>query len=73
MAGSNDETRGRFCDGLGRILVPLLPFMDKLLQDIYVDKLGKQVHPVIQMLLLNNNAVFQDDNAPIHTAGTVQS
>jgi hypothetical protein len=25
------------------------------------------------MLFPNNDAVFQDDNVPIHTAGTVQS
>jgi hypothetical protein len=28
---------------------------------------------MIQTLFLNNDAVFQDNNAPIHTAGTVQS
>jgi hypothetical protein len=28
---------------------------------------------MIQTLFPNNNAVFQDYNAPIHTAGTVQS
>jgi hypothetical protein len=28
---------------------------------------------MIQMLFPNNDAVFQDDNAPIHTAGIVQS
>jgi hypothetical protein len=28
---------------------------------------------MIQMLFPNNDAVFQDDYAPIHTAGTVQS
>jgi hypothetical protein len=28
---------------------------------------------MIQALLQNNNAVFQDDNAPIQTAGTVLS
>jgi hypothetical protein len=28
---------------------------------------------MIQTLFPNNNAVFQDDNAPIHTARTVQS
>jgi hypothetical protein len=38
-----------------------------------VDRLGNQVHPVIQTLFPNNDAVFQDDNAPTHTAGTVQS
>jgi hypothetical protein len=28
---------------------------------------------MIQTLFPNNDAVFQDDNAPIHTAATVQS
>jgi hypothetical protein len=28
---------------------------------------------MIQMLFLNNDAVFQGKNAPIHIAGTVQS
>jgi transposase len=31
------------------------------------------VHPIIQKLFPKNDAVFEDDNAPIHTAGTVQS
>jgi hypothetical protein len=34
--------------------------------------LGNQVHPIIQTLFPNNDAVFQD-NTPIHTAGTVHS
>jgi hypothetical protein len=38
-----------------------------------MEGLGYRVHPMIQTLFLNSNAVFQDDNAPIHTAGTVQS
>jgi hypothetical protein len=38
-----------------------------------MDRLGNQLHPKIQTLFLNNNAVFQDDNAPIHIAGTVLS
>jgi hypothetical protein len=41
MTGSNSETRGRFCDGLGSnivvqyciLLVPLLTFMAELLQE----------------------------------------
>jgi hypothetical protein len=37
----------------------------------YMDRLGNQVHPMIQTF--PNNAVLQYDNAPIHTAGTVQS
>jgi hypothetical protein len=39
----------------------------------YVDELDNQVCPMIQMLFLNNSALFQDDSAPIHTAGTVRS
>jgi hypothetical protein len=38
-----------------------------------VDKLGNLEHPMIQTLIPNNDAVLQNDNAPIHTAGTVQS
>jgi hypothetical protein len=38
----------------------------------YVDRLGNQAHPLIQMLFPNKDAVFQEDTAPIHTAGTVQ-
>jgi hypothetical protein len=38
-----------------------------------MDRLGNQVHPIIQTLFPNNNAVFQDDNTPIHTAETAQS
>jgi hypothetical protein len=30
------------------------------------------LHPVVQMLF-PNNAVFQDDSAPVHTVGAVQS
>jgi hypothetical protein len=39
----------------------------------YAERLGNQVHPMIQTLFPNNNAVFQDDNPSIHTTGTVQS
>jgi hypothetical protein len=39
----------------------------------YVDRLGNQVHPMFQTLFPNNDAVSQDDNAPTHKAGTVQS
>jgi hypothetical protein len=37
-----------------------------------MDWLGNQVHPMIQTLFLNSE-FFQDDQAPIHTSGTVQS
>jgi hypothetical protein len=55
------------------LLVPLLPFMAELRTvREYVDKFGNRVHPMIQTLF-PNGAVSQDDNAPIHTAGSVQS
>jgi len=37
-----------------------------------VDILGNQLHPVVQMLFPNNDAIFQDDSSPIHTARSVQ-
>jgi hypothetical protein len=76
---SNSETRERFCDGLGsNIMVqysvrPIITLHGRITAREYVDRLGNQVHPMIQTLFANNDAVFQDDNAPIHTAGTVQS
>jgi len=39
----------------------------------YVDSLGSQVHPMVQMLCPNNIAAFQDDSSPMHTARSVQS
>jgi hypothetical protein len=38
-----------------------------------MDRLGNQVHPMIQTLFPNNDAVFQDDSALIYKAGTLQS
>jgi hypothetical protein len=39
----------------------------------YIDRLDNLVHPMIHTLFAQNYAGFQDDNAPTHTAGTVQS
>jgi hypothetical protein len=52
---------------------PIITFNGRITAWEYVDSFGSQVHPMIQMLFLNNNAVFQDGNAPFHTASTVQS
>jgi hypothetical protein len=53
-------------------LVPLLPFMAKLLQEsTWTGWVIRCIHPTAQTLFLNNDAIFQD-NAPVHTAGTVQ-
>jgi hypothetical protein len=38
-----------------------------------VERLGNQVHPIIQMVFPINDAVFQDGSTHIHKAGTVQS
>jgi hypothetical protein len=38
-----------------------------------VDSLGSQVHPMVQMWYPDNEAVFQDDSSPMHTARSVQS
>jgi len=38
-----------------------------------MDILGSQLHPMVQVLFPNNDAVFQDDDLPIHTARSVQS
>jgi hypothetical protein len=52
---------------------PIITLHDRITVREYVDRLGNQVHPMIQTLLPNNDAFFQDDNTHIHTAGTIQS
>jgi hypothetical protein len=70
MSGSNSETtQVRFWTAiLWYSIGPMitLPGLRK-----YVDRLASQVHPMIQTLFLKNYALFQDDNGPIHTAGTL--
>jgi len=39
----------------------------------YVDISGNQVRPVVQMFLPKNDAFFQDDIPPMHTARNVHS
>jgi hypothetical protein len=74
MPDSNSETWGRFCDGLGsNIMVqhsvgPIITLHGRITAREYMDRLGNQVHPMIQMLLSNSDTVLQDDNIPIHTA-----
>jgi hypothetical protein len=76
---SNSEIRGRLCDALGsNIMVqyfvgPIITLHGQITVREYMDKLDNQVHPMIQTLYSNNDAVFKDDNAPIHTTGTLQS
>jgi hypothetical protein len=79
MPVSNSETWGRFCDGLGSNIIvqysvgPIITLHGLITAEEHMDRLGNQLHPMIQTLFPNNDIVFQDDNAPIHTAGTVQS
>jgi hypothetical protein len=55
------------------LLIPTIILYGQITAREYMDKLGNQVHPMIQTSFANNNAAFQDDNAPTHTAETVQS
>jgi hypothetical protein len=68
---SNSETRRRFCDGLGSNIVvqysldPIITLHGRITVRECVDRLGNQVHPMIQTLFPINDAVFQDDSVPI--------
>jgi hypothetical protein len=76
MPGSNIDRRGRFCDGLGSSIMVQYSLSSNIALHsqitakdyVEVDRLGNQVHPMIQTLLPKKDAVFQGDNAPIHTA-----
>jgi hypothetical protein len=75
MPGSESERRGRFFDGLGSNIVvqysvgPIITLRGPNTAREYVDGLDNQVHPIILPLFSNNDAVFQDDNAPTHSHG----
>jgi flagellar biosynthesis/type III secretory pathway M-ring protein FliF/YscJ len=80
MSGSNSETRGRYYDCFGSSIVVkyfvgliIITLHGRITARQYVDRLGNQLQPMIQMLFPNNDALFQDDNVPFHIAGTVQS
>jgi hypothetical protein len=74
---SNSETRRRFYVGLGSNILaqysvcPIITLHGRIVTMDYVDGLVNQVQLMIKTLF-PNVAVFQDDNAPIHTAITVQ-
>jgi hypothetical protein len=78
MPGSYSETRGRFCDAFGSNIVvqspvgSIITLHGRNTAREYVDRLGNQVHPMIQMLFPNKDAIFKEDNAPTHTAGTIR-
>ena len=51
---------------------PIITLNSRITARDYVDNLGNQEEPMVQMLP-NNDAIFQDDNSPKHTARSVQS
>jgi hypothetical protein len=70
MPRLNVETLGRFCDSLGSNTVvqysfgPIITLHGRITAREYMDRLGNQVHSMIQMLFPKDDAVFQDDSAP---------
>jgi len=71
MRGSNCETWSQVCDDLGSNIQysagRILTLNGRITASYYVDNLGSQV------LFPNNDAVFQDDSTPTHTARSVYS
>jgi hypothetical protein len=55
------------------VVGPIITLQGQITARKCVDKLGNQVHHMIQTFFLKNGAVFQGGNGPIHRAGTVQS
>jgi hypothetical protein len=45
---------------------PIITLHGQITAREYMDRLGNQVHPMIQTLFLNS-ALYQDDSASIHT------
>ena len=75
MSGSNCETWSQICDNLGSNIYysagPVLTLIGWTTASDYVDILGSQVYLVVHVFP-NNDAVFQDDDSPIHMARSVQ-
>jgi hypothetical protein len=72
MPGSNSETHGRFCDGLGSIIMvqysvgPIITILHgRITAREHMGRLANQVHPVMQKLFPNNNAVSKMMMPPI--------
>ncbi|GFS99353.1 transposable element Tcb2 transposase [Trichonephila clavipes] len=51
---------------------PLVTLHGKVKAAHYVNILGDQVHPFVQTLFPGECSLYQDDNAPIHTAKIAQ-
>lgn len=52
---------------------PIIVLEGKVTAHKYLNILADQVHPMVQTLFPDGDAIFQDDNAPIHTAVCVGS
>ena len=46
---------------------PILTLNGRITASDYVDILGNHVHPTVQMLSVNNDAIFQHDNSSTHS------
>jgi len=55
------------------LLLVYLTLNGRITASDYVDILGNQVHPLVLVLFPNNDAIFQDNDSPIHTARSVHS
>ena len=77
MPGFNCEILSQICDDLSSNIKyfagPVLTLNGRITTSDYVDILGSKVHRMVQMLFPISDAVFQDDDLPIHTARSVQS
>jgi len=75
MPGSNCETWRQTCDDFGSNIWysagPVLTLNGQITANNYMDILVIQVHPMVQ--LFPNDAIFREDDSPIHTARSVQS
>jgi hypothetical protein len=47
---------------------PIITLNGQITAIDYMVILGNPVHPMVQMVFSNNDAIFQDDNSLIHTA-----
>jgi len=52
---------------------PIIYLNGQITANDYVDTVENQVHPMVQILFPNNDAIFQDDISPIHSARSAQS
>lgn len=51
---------------------PIVALHGRINSKDYLNILGDHVHPMVQELLPDGDSIFQDGNAPIHTAQVVK-